>query len=362
MSEHLKRLSSELIRYANCWEDADILLKGLALRPGSKILSIGSAGDNTFSLLTTNPELIVVADLNSAQLNLMRLKMAAIAQLSQEAYLFFVGFKNASNRLETYLNLRTSLSAEARNFWDSKKQEITNGVIFCGKFEKYFSFFNKRVLPLIHQKNTVRQLFENKTEAEQIHFYNEKWNNFRWKLLFKLFFGKKVMGKYGRDPAFMKEVEVSVGEFIFKRTAQHLGSSKCQENYFLKYILLGNFNSPLPHYARKENYTLVKANLSRLLLENNYAQDAGSKYGPFDALNLSNIFEYMDAEEFKHVGEKLIHKTIPGSKIAYWNLMVNRKLNEVLPNDFELNTRKSLELEEIDKGFFYENFNIVNRT
>jgi len=73
MSEHLQNVSADYIRYANCWEDADILCPGLSLKQDSKILSIASAGDNTFSLLTADPELVVAADLNSAQLNLMRL-------------------------------------------------------------------------------------------------------------------------------------------------------------------------------------------------------------------------------------------------------------------------------------------------
>ncbi|MBX9450241.1 MAG: BtaA family protein [Taibaiella sp.] len=50
-----KKVAFDFIRYANCWEDADILLKGLHPAKGSSILSIGSAGDNSFSLLSTQP-------------------------------------------------------------------------------------------------------------------------------------------------------------------------------------------------------------------------------------------------------------------------------------------------------------------
>ena len=136
MTKHLQNVSADYIRYANCWEDADVLCEGLNLQQNSKVLSIASAGDNTFSLLTANPELVVAADLNSAQLNLMRLKIAAISELNHEEYLSFSGFTEGIKRVETYLKIRSNLSAEARNFWDSKKQEIETGIIFCGKFEK----------------------------------------------------------------------------------------------------------------------------------------------------------------------------------------------------------------------------------
>ena len=39
------------IRYAQCWEDADVLLAGLDVKPGDTCLSIASAGDNALALL-----------------------------------------------------------------------------------------------------------------------------------------------------------------------------------------------------------------------------------------------------------------------------------------------------------------------
>ncbi len=42
-----------ILRYACCWEDAVFLLQNIDLQANSNILSIGSAGDNSFSLLTT---------------------------------------------------------------------------------------------------------------------------------------------------------------------------------------------------------------------------------------------------------------------------------------------------------------------
>ena len=44
-----------IIRYAQCWEDADVLLAGLAVQPGDVCLSIGSGGENSLSLLTRDP-------------------------------------------------------------------------------------------------------------------------------------------------------------------------------------------------------------------------------------------------------------------------------------------------------------------
>jgi len=45
------RAAFELIRYANCREDACVLLEALAINKGDRCLSIASAGDNSLALL-----------------------------------------------------------------------------------------------------------------------------------------------------------------------------------------------------------------------------------------------------------------------------------------------------------------------
>jgi S-adenosylmethionine:diacylglycerol 3-amino-3-carboxypropyl transferase len=46
-----RRAAFDRVRYANCWEDADILCEALQPQPGSRILSIASAGDNVLAVL-----------------------------------------------------------------------------------------------------------------------------------------------------------------------------------------------------------------------------------------------------------------------------------------------------------------------
>ena len=66
-SEAAARADFSQIRYAQCWEDADVLLEALDIEPGEVCLSIGSAGDNTLALLTRQPERVIAIDLNPVQ-------------------------------------------------------------------------------------------------------------------------------------------------------------------------------------------------------------------------------------------------------------------------------------------------------
>ncbi len=357
MNEDLtEKVDFKIIRYANCWEDADILLEGLSPEEGSKILSIGSAGDNSFSLLTANPEIVVAVDINKIQLHLIELKKACIKKLAQDEALKFLGFEPSSKRTALFNYIKKEMSNDARRYWEVNVDLINNGIIYSGKFEKYFLLFSKRILPWIHSKKTVTELFRTKSKKEQEIFYCEKWNTWRWKFLFKTFFSKYVMGKYGRDPEFLKEVKYSVSNYIYNKASRHLQSEEAQKNFFLHFNLIGNFGNLQPHYIRKENYDKIKSNIDNLKLKEGYAQEAINFFGKFRYMNLSNIFEYMDKQLFAITAEELIKGTEKDGKLAYWNLMVARRISEFFPEEAKYENELSLRLTEKDKGFFYNQF------
>ncbi|HRI00577.1 MAG TPA: DUF3419 family protein [Saprospiraceae bacterium] len=351
-----EKVSFDFIRYANCWEDANILIKGLNPEPGSKILSIGSAGDNSFSLLTTNPSIVVAIDVNKTQLYLIELKKITIQHLSYKEALSFLGFRYSEKREQTFNEMKKLFSAEARQYWEKNMDQIKKGIISQGKFEHYFQIFSSKILPWIHSQKKVKELLKNKSAEEQKLFYEKKWNTWRWRLLFKIFFSKFVMGKYGRDPEFLKEVKLPVGEFIFKKAEAHLQSIPAQSNFMLRYNLTGSFGEMLPHYLQLENYEKVKANIDKLKIIEGYAEDARKEYDKFNYMNLSNIFEYMNKDLFCKTAKQLIDSTEAKGRLAYWNLMVPRRISEILPEKTDYQKELSDQLSSVDKGFFYNRF------
>src|SRR5687767_13471482 len=102
MSTITQRAQFDFIRYANCWEDPQMLLNALAGTKCRKILSIASAGDNSFSLLLADPAQVVAVDVSEVQLFLVELKKAAIKSLSYDECLSFLGFSPCSDRPGLY--------------------------------------------------------------------------------------------------------------------------------------------------------------------------------------------------------------------------------------------------------------------
>lgn len=341
------------LRYASCWEDADLLLHALDCPKGADILSIASAGDNSLSLLTTSPRKVTAIDTNPWQLHLLELKVAAFRQLDHTTMLQFLGFRRGLPRQETYHTLRQDLSAAAKDHWDEHMAKIERGVIHTGKFERYLRVFGRQVLPLIHSRKTRHDLTNVKTEPEQAAFFQQRWNTWRWRAFMRLFFSKPVMATFGRDPDYLKQVTVNVSEHALQQTNTHLSSTLATQNPFLDYIVRGNFQEKLPHYARPENFDRICDHLDKLELQLIPFQEISADY---DRMNCSNIFEYMSEDDFRAHAQLITEQLRPAGKVAYWNLMVERSLPRINPQKMQ-----SQEVDFPDTGFFYRSFHIDTR-
>lgn len=349
------------IRYASVWEDPDILCK--ALEPsakGGRILSIASAGDNVLGLLTLDPKEIVAVDLSAPQIACLEIRIAAFRELDYRDLSKFLGVEDSENRIEIYQNrLRKHLTCDAAGFWDRNLDLIRGGVIHGGKFERYLRLFGKWALPLIHSQATIDELLKEKSAEERKYFYENRWDCWRWRLLFKIFFSRFMMGRAGRDPSFFNHVEGTVAERILARSKHALTASYAHQNPFLHYILKGNFSrNHLPRYLKEEHFKTIQERIDRVRLIQGSATDIE---GTFDAFNLSDIFEYMSQEQFTACYEKLIAQANPSARMAYWNMLVPRScprhcLDRVSPL---LDLADSLHTE--DQAWFYQKFVIEQR-
>ena len=337
------------IRYANCWEDAAYMLHNLKPVPGERVLSIASAGDNSLAFLAFDPEQVLAFDINPAQLYLSELKQMAIKHLEYEEVLALLGFSPSADRPALFRRIQPFLSSEAAHYFSQRTQMISDGIIHAGKFERYFSIFRRRVLPLLHTRKETDQLFKARDAGAQQRFYEDVWDNARWGFMFRLFFSEFVMGRLGRDPSFFRQVDTPVAEAIYQRAARHLASSHVSGNHFLDYQLRGSFSLGLPFYMRPEHFANIKNNIDRISWVRGYLTDIPGQQA-FNLINLSNIFEYMDADQFKVQAEHLKNISGKNARIAYWNLLVDRSLPAADP------CFKARAVSGTDLCFFYKSF------
>ena len=348
-----ERASFGEIRYGSVWEDADVLCRGLEpSAPGGRLLSVASAGDNALALLTLDPREVVAVDVSRAQLACVAIRIAAFRFLEDGKLLGFLGVEPTEDRLEQYHRLRGELPDFARAFWDDRPEVLERGVVHAGRFEAYLDLFRTRVLPLIHPRSRVEALLQPREREERERFHREQWDTLRWRLLFRIFFGRWVMGRLGRDPEFFRHVEGPVGEAIRRRSLRGLVELPTHTNPYLVRILTGRYGpEALPRYLRPENRSVIRSRLDRLTLHHGPVEQAP---GSFDGFNLSDVFEYMGPEQHRGNYGALLDRARPEARLVYWNMMVPRACPIALRSRVEPRVEEAAALLAQDRAFFYE--------
>jgi len=346
---------SSIIRYAQCWEDADILVEGLKIQPGDTCLSIASAGDNALAMLLSDPERVIALDLNPSQLACLELRVAAYKELDHSGLLELIGSHHSKRRTELYNACRLLLSQQVRDFWDARQEDVSLGIGSLGKFENYFRLFRRRIIPLIHNHKTVADLFIKRSRDERIHFYENRWNNWRWKLLFKVFFSRFVMGQMGRDPSFFKYVEGSVANRILSRARHALTEIDPTENSYLQWIMFEEHPQALPCALRPENFETIRDRIDRLEWHCRSIEDFLPEFGPksIDRFNLSDIFEYMSIDNYESLLKLLVNSARSGGRLLYWNMLAPRSRPEHMSDHLRPLAESAHNLHWHDKAFFY---------
>ncbi len=357
-SEIAQQARFDQIRYAQCWEDADILLSALNIQPGDTCLSIASAGDNTLALLTRQPKRVIALDLSPAQLACLELRVAAYQDLSHPELLGLIGATDWGDRLSLYHRCRHHLSEPAKTFWDAHQTGIHQGIGNLGKFERYFSVFRRYILPLIHNSKTVNALLAGGTLAQRQDFYDHHWDTWRWRSLFRIFFSRFVMGRLGRDPSFFKYVQGSVADRILARTAYAMTQLNPANNPYMQWILTGQFTTALPVALRPENFDLIRDNLHRLEWHCCAIEDFldQTDENSIDRYNLSDMFEYLSPENYHQLLQRLVSRGCSGGRLAYWNMLAPRQRPEHMANQLRSLSDLAQSLHEQDHAWFYSAF------
>ena len=109
--------------YAQIWEDPEVDMAALAIRPGDRVVTIASGGCNALSYLLADPAAVEAVDLNAAHVAFNRLKLAALVRLPDHGSFYrFFGRADAPENLAAYERfLRPHLDADTRRYWEKRK-------------------------------------------------------------------------------------------------------------------------------------------------------------------------------------------------------------------------------------------------
>lgn len=345
------------IRYAQLWEDADVLCAALGPRPGGTLVSICSAGDNALAMLTLDPERVVVVDLSPAQIACLNLRVGAFRALNHGEFLELMGSRPSSQRAALLDRALTDADAETKAFWqDLKPLVVSHGAGGVGKFERYFRIFQKWLLPMVHSRKTIADIFVSRPRDEREVFLDTRFNTWRWKLLLKVFFSNFVMGRMGRDKAFFDHVDGSLSDHVARRIRHAAVTCDPSENPYLHWIMTATHYAALPMTWRAEHYNTIRDRLDRLDIRQGALEAFIGTGEKADGFNLSDIFEYMSPDVFTDVYGQIISAANPDARLVYWNMMAPRRMPEFFGRRITRQKDLEDELKLHDKAFFYSDF------
>jgi S-adenosylmethionine-diacylglycerol 3-amino-3-carboxypropyl transferase len=120
--ERLFTLMFQGFVYNQIWEDPDVDLAALELRPHHRLLTIASGGCNVLNYLAANPAEIIAVDLNPNHVALTKLKLSALQNLPsyEEFFRFFGQANDRANRTAYDDFLSKRLDKVTRQYWDKQ--------------------------------------------------------------------------------------------------------------------------------------------------------------------------------------------------------------------------------------------------
>jgi len=349
-----------MISYSQCWEDAEIVVKALRLNNYDTVLSVTSGGCNSLAIASEGVKTVYSVDKNRTQNYLLEFKQQAVRNLEYEEVLGLLGYRRSRNQVALYQKIQHNLSEECQKFWNSNVDAIKKGVVHSGKFERYLSIFRRYVIPLVHTKQTIKNFLNPESSQKQLDFYNTRWNTFRWRLLFRIFFSRFVMSRSGRSKEmFSHSQNLPAAKLFFNRTEQAFKYGQVKNNFYLNYILLGANSDCLPFYLQQEVFEKFRETINIQIVHSDILSFLKTMpNSSISKFNLSDVFEPLDNDSTNHIFDEIYRVSKPNARIVFWNNLVFRDVPQGLAHCFEREVKLEEELKVIDRVFFYEKFYI----
>jgi S-adenosylmethionine-diacylglycerol 3-amino-3-carboxypropyl transferase len=344
--------------FTHNWEDPQADQAALQIKSDDVVVAITSGGCNVLGFLLADPTIIYSIDINPAQSWLLELKIAAIKSLSFNEFLSFAGLKEHNNRRALYEKIKTSLSEEARGFWNSQDKILEEGFFMNGKYERFIRLAGK-FMSLLQGRKRVLGLFKEKTMNEQEAYFDHIWNTKRFHYLFKLLFNKRMLAKRGlvADYFHFDDGSKSFAESFYNRSRKACRDIPIKGNYFLSLYLLGKYNNnnEVPDYLKEDNFELIKSRADRIKIVTSDAQGWLDSM-PAESINcfaLSNICELMSTKDTHRLFSAVLHTSRKNAKIVFRNLMIPREVPEDLRRAIIKDETLTRKIQFNDRSFVY---------
>jgi S-adenosylmethionine-diacylglycerol 3-amino-3-carboxypropyl transferase len=336
--------------YAQIWEDPDIDLEALALKPEHHMVTIASGGCNVMSYLIAGPASITAVDLNRAHIALNKLKLTAAREMPDWAT-FYRFFGQADSRVNPQLYaryLKPNLDAETRAYWEKRDPLGRKRINFFAKNVYRFGLLGTFIgaghkLARILGADPRRLLEAKSLEEQRAIFENELAPLFEKKIVKWLVDQPMSLYGLGIPPAQYKALAASgagdIRQVLLERLERLACDFEIDDNYFAWQAFGRRYgegkDAPVPPYLQEKNFAAVKEFCGRVDVRHmNFIEFLKSKPDQsLDRYVLLDAQDWMNDEILTELWGQIGRTAKPGARVIFRTAAEESLLPGRIPDD-----------------------------
>ena len=318
--------------YAQIWEDPEVDMEALDIRPDSRVVTIASGGCNALSYLVADPAQITALDLNTAHVALGKLKIASARHLPDYATFrrFFAEADRAEN-VDAYRQyVAPHLDETSRRYWEGRdligrrringfstgiyKRGLLGGFIGVAHLLAKLYRIDLSAVVAAQDLDAQRAVFEEKLSPVFDRRF-VRWLTDQPAALFGL----------GIPPAQFDALagDEKMAEVLRRRLEKLACDFPVGNNYFAWQAFTRGYgrspDCPLPPYLREEYYDTLRARLDRLDLRHANMTEwlAAQGDASLDRYILLDAQDWMDDAQLTALWSEITRTAKPNARVLF---------------------------------------------
>jgi S-adenosylmethionine-diacylglycerol 3-amino-3-carboxypropyl transferase len=351
MANFYKRLN-----YSFGNEDWKTERKALRLKPTDRVICITGSGDRPLHLLLDRCKEVVAIDANKLQNHLLKLKCAALEELSYNQYMAFLGATRGIDRNACLTRIAKKLDSEARQYWLDNMKNIKKGIIYQGAIESLLRLVSYGFR--LFRRKKIQRLFEFDNIKDQQEFIRQQWDVFLWRKAFDIALHPWIARFLINDLSTYEHTDPSIsgGSYFYNRMNACLNHTLAKEKFFMSLVLRGSVNAEaFPPYLTEQGSQIIKENLDSLSIHTGdlieYLEH--SPENSIDAFSVSDVASYLPPDGFKRLISAVYRTAKPGARFSMRQFLSSHTIYDSLRNKFIRNSTLEKKLESEDCCFCY---------
>ncbi|MCZ4092122.1 DUF3419 family protein [Sinorhizobium psoraleae] len=383
LSERLFGLLFSGLVYPQIWEDPIVDMAAMQIRPGHRIVTIGSGGCNMLTYLSAGPARIDVVDLNPHHIALNRLKLAAFRHLpSHKDVVRFLGETGTRSNVQAFdLFLAPKLDAATRAYWNGRALNgrrrigvLGRNIYRTGLLGRFIAA--SHLLARLHGINP-QDFVKARSMREQRQFFDDKlaplfdrpvirWITSRKSSLF----GLGIPPQQFDELASLSE-EKSLAAVLRHRLEKLTCHFPLRENYFAWQAFARRYPQPhegeLPAYLQAQNHEAIRNHVERVEVHHASFTEllAGKAASSVDRYVLLDAQDWMTDRQLNDLWTEITRTADAGAMVIFRTAaeasILPGRVSAALLDQWHYDAETSVKLGAEDRSAIYGGFHVYRK-